>query len=188
MHYIVMLLITALIIIVLILCIKTFVMYILKDCKAPFSNTVLIDVAGIRQHYGITSLASGINYRSGTLNYQIDNGEDNDETGTDSGGGNFTNRVSPDSRYLEDVMANDCWSDICMRDSLSGKVVGTTCKSKCSVNPGPGYIRTFGGNQITYNDNMSDTQYKEIQRIGSNIIVPWSESFNNFPPANPSIR
>lgn len=187
-----MILITALIVIILIICFKT----LLPDlnCDSPnkgyFDNTVLIDVAGIREHYGITSLASGINYRSDTLN-EFNYNDDNDEgseRGSDSGG-NFTNRKFPDSRYLEDVMNNNsCWSDVCLKESSSGKVVGKSCDSICSVNPGPGYKRTFGGSKLIYNDDMSDPLFNQVQYKNGAIVVPWSDLYNNIVPNNPSIR
>ena len=172
----------------MILCIKTlFNDLLLPQCRGFFNNTVLVDVAGVRQHYGITSLANGINYNSNSYS-QGDN--DNDEVNTENGGGNFTNRKRSDSRYLEDVMDDQCWSDVCMRDSFSGKVVGTSCNSKCSTNPGPGYVRTFGDTKLLYNDNIADSQYKNIQYINADktIIVPNSYIYNNITPANPSIR
>ena len=185
-----MLLITVLIVIILLLCIKTLFNDLrLLPCRGFLNNTILIDVAGVRDNFGVTSLANGINYRSSILNSYSQGDDDNDDN-SDSGGGNFTNRKRNDSRYLEDVIDDQCWSDVCMQDSLSGKIVGTACNSKCSTNPGPGYVRTFGDTKLMYNDNIADSQYKNIQYINSDksIIVPNSFMYNNIVPANPSMR
>lgn len=181
-----MALITLLIVIILLLCVKTFY----SSVRGCFTNTVLIDVAGIRENYGLTSLASGINYRSdtissaqyGTSEYSYETSESND------GSGNMTNRRRPDPRYLEDITNNKCWEDICLANSTSVTVPGQSCGQKCSINPGPGYTRTIGGNKLMYNDDMSDPDFKVVQYHDGAIYVPWSDLYNNIMPANPTIR
>jgi hypothetical protein len=167
------------------LCIKT--VYV---NHGNFSNTVLVDISGINRNYGITSLASGINYRSDTLNIDPSSEGDTDSYGNSSEGyGNFTNRYRPDSRYLEDVMNNQSWSDICMKNANSGLVVGSACDRVLSDNPSHGYKRTFGNVQIIYNNDISDPLFKTIKYVNDEaVFVPDSEAYNNISPANPSIR
>jgi hypothetical protein len=189
-----MYLVSIIIILTLLLAIKTFVNDIVYDipnnlsliptttkCNlrnkntGNFANNGLVDLAGVRENYGLTSLATGINYRGGSIYSNPDNDEENNE-----GSGNFTNRVYQDNRYLEDIMDNNCSTDICMNKGCSGKIVGTKCATKCSVNPSSGYNRTFGDNIIKYNDDISDPLFKTIQVKDKQIYIPWSDAYNNI--------
>jgi hypothetical protein len=193
-----MYLVSIIIIVALLLTIKTFIndifhdipnnvpilpLFMSKKCDddniGKFSNNILVDLAGVRENYGLTSLSTGINYRGGVIRYSnlYDNDGDNDEG---DGSGNFTNRPYPDVRYLEDTMDNNCWTDICMKNSCSNKFVGTKCKTRCSVNPNKGYQRTFGNNVLIFNNNISDPLFKSIQYKDKKIYIPWSDSYNNI--------
>lgn len=161
-----------------------------------FSNNIMIDVAGLRENLGSASLGASINSEIGeSLQYsskEDDNGDNNEQ-----GMGNFTNRIRQDPRYLEDTMNTKCqsphvagvtWEDVCLNQGCSGRVSGQNCDSLCSVNPGSGYIRTFGDTKLIYNDDMSDPAFKQVQLDDDQIYVPWSELYNNMSSANPYVR
>jgi hypothetical protein len=170
-----------------------------KSCATvygSFSNNIMVDVSGLRESFGSASLGSSINSEIGdSLQYgskEDDNGDNNEQ-----GMGNFTNRIRQDPRYLEDTMNTKCqsphvagvtWEDVCLNQGCSGRVSGQNCDSLCSVNPGSGYVRTFGDTKLVYNDDMSDPLFKQVQLDEDKIYVPWSELYNNMSSANPYIR
>ena len=152
--------------------------------KGTFDNEVLIDISGLRNSFGLSILSTN----DGSQNpFEFTVGSDTNDDNNEIGIGNFSDKKL-DPRYLEYVMDDQCWSDICMTTSSSGKVVGDACKNNCSTNLGVGYKRTFGGSQINYNDNMADAGFKRVHSKNGIIYVPWSDLYNNIVPANPSIR
>jgi hypothetical protein len=191
-------LVSVLIIVILLLCIKTMIvdlwLHPSKENKnyyykhfGSYTNNDLVDLAGVRSAYGVPSLASGINYISNSLNYSGLDNDDNDEA---EGTGNFTNNDEnkKDVRYLENVINNNCWSK-CMENNLSGKIVGSTCNSICKSNPvSPKYKTTFGDTNIIYNRDISDTRFNDVLYYNNAVHIPWSIEYNNIMPANPSIR
>ncbi len=155
------------------------------------NNSIILDIGGAREKYGIPSFAYGIGNQSAkNMSYDGDY-TSGGEYGDGEGSGNFTNAPSQeqkkkDPRNLRDVMSSKCY-DQCNNFSPD-RIVEKTCNSLCGPNVSEGLYRTFGGNKIMYNDNMSDPLMKQSQFVDDTVIVPWSDIYNNIYPANPLMR
>ncbi len=195
-------LITIIIIIILIICIRVLIDDITNRDLADGcigaennlptrghmnNNTIMLDVSGTLEQYGNQSLVGAVNYNygySGYRNGHIGSYNDEDNDGGDDYG-NFTNRPRPDPFYLEDI--GESWAENCMHSACSGKLIGRTCDVN-SPNPKKEYQRSYGGSMLVYNDDMADPSFKHTYLKNSAIHVPWSDTYNNIMPANPSIR
>jgi hypothetical protein len=210
-------LVSVLIVVILVLCIKTMVFDVYlhdtyhdndvyrldtyqnnsidnRNSTGAFSNNILIDSAGLREGYGTSTLASGLVSLHGDISRYDMN--DNDE-GDGEGSGNFTDRPRYDLRYLEDVMngpnqsiplSGHTWEDLCMLDTDAGTVIGNSCIPLSRVNPKKGYRRSYGESKLIYNTDIADPLFNQNQLKKGALYVPWSETYNNIMPANPYIR
>jgi len=193
--------ISVIIVVILLLCIKTIMGINVVPCEiGTFGNESYVDISGLRENFGLTILSGNSDSQTP---FQFTVGSDINDENTESGIGNFQGQRSSslcerqesnaentnirDFRYLEYVMNDRKWSDVCMNMACSGTVVGKSCDIN-SPNPGTGYKRTFGDSPLNYDDNMNDTQFKNIQYKDATIFVPWSDLYNNIIPANPTIR
>ena len=101
-------------------------------------------------------------------------------------------RMRNNPNYLEDVMENNYYSS-CKPNkpdgSQSDRVCDKTIKGARSDNtlifdnPTNGYKRTWGGTQITLNNNINDPMFSQTRYnpINNSIIVPYSATFNRLP-------
>jgi hypothetical protein len=155
--------------------------------RGCFSNSILIDVGGTRDAFGISTLASGINLRADSLNYSGRSANEDyyqDSEGGD-GVGNFRGFREPakwelnipDPRYLETRPGN--WVDQCYNYSLT-KLPDHPVEL-CNPNP-KNAVRYLGSSKLFYNDDLTDSQFKKNQLVdkgaGRSIYVPWSMAYN----------
>lgn len=101
-------------------------------------------------------------------------------------------RMRPDPNYLEDVMETNYYSS-CKPNMSNGSQSDRVCDKTILVgskgtqeifdNPTNGYQRTWGGTQITLNNNINDPMFSQINYNPSDnsIVVPYSATFNRLP-------